>query len=337
MNDLSNPVVLPSTGSIMPSGAVAGAFKVDTSRGTRNGTVSAQWASRPADERFLNLTDLLASVEARKMASFEEVIPAGKIHFQGDLEEFNKLVVMTPGGQEVVPTHYSIGQLGSLAKIGAATGMLRAQPGFLAAANLNWALKSHIRDTPLKAYGDTNSVTLRAATGPTYGRIYDADVVKMIMKVAGNGIGDTQWKVPGVLDWSSMRHNPYVDITNDTTTLFASDRDMFVFLVDDTHPIEIGKLADGSPDLVFRGFYVTNSETGNGACRMATMWLRAVCQNRNLWGTENFEEIKIIHSAGGPEQVRPRGGPCPSALRQQRPHRVAGWHQSLEGRRDRQG
>ena len=43
-----------------------------------------------------------------------------------------------------------------------------------------------------------------------------------------------------------------VDITKDTTTLYASDRDVFLFLVDDTHPIEAGRLADGSPDLYFR-------------------------------------------------------------------------------------
>jgi hypothetical protein len=53
------------------------------------------------------------------------------------------------------------------------------------------------------------------------------------MKIAGNGTGDTRWKVPGVLDWSTMTHNPFVDLTKDTTTLYASDRDVFLFLVDD--------------------------------------------------------------------------------------------------------
>jgi hypothetical protein len=39
------------------------------------------------------------------------------------------------------------------------------------------------------------------------------------MKIAANGTGDTMWKVPGVLDWATMTHNPLVDITKDTTTL----------------------------------------------------------------------------------------------------------------------
>src|SRR3546814_6921642 len=82
---------------------------------------------------------------------------------------------------------------------------------------------------------------LRAVTGPDYGRIWDHELVAAVMKIAGNGIGDTRWKVPGLLNWSTMTHNPFVDVTKDTTTLYASDRDVFLFLVDDAHPIEAGK------------------------------------------------------------------------------------------------
>lgn len=71
---------------------------------------------------------------------------------------------------------------------------------------------------------------------------------------------------------------------------------MFVFLVDDTNPIEAGKLPDGEPDLYFRGFYCWNSEVGSKTLGIATFYLRAVCMNRNLWGVESFEEISIRHS-----------------------------------------
>jgi hypothetical protein len=69
-----------------------------------------------------------------------------------------------------------------------------------------------------------------------------------------------------------MTHNPHVD-----------DRDVFLFLVDDTNPIEAGRLADGSPDLYFRGFYRWNSEVGSKTLGIASFYLRAVCMNRNLW------------------------------------------------------
>jgi hypothetical protein len=63
-----------------------------------------------------------------------------------------------------------------------------------------------------------------------------------------------------------------------------------------THPIEAGRLPDGSPDVYFRGFYCWNSEVGSKTLGIASFYLRAVCMNRNLWGVENFEEITIRHS-----------------------------------------
>jgi hypothetical protein len=63
-----------------------------------------------------------------------------------------------------------------------------------------------------------------------------------------------------------------------------------------THPIEAGRLPDGSPDLYFRRFYCWKSEAGLKTLGIASFYLRAVCMNRNLWGVENFEEITIRHS-----------------------------------------
>ena len=117
-----------------------------------------------------------------------------------------------------------------------------------------------------------------------------------VQRIAGNGTGDTRWKVPGVLDWSTDIYNPNVDVTQESTTLYASDRDVFLFLVDDLNPIETGRLPDGSPDLFFRGFYCWNSEVGAKTLGIASFYLRAVCQNRNLWGVEDSEEITIRHS-----------------------------------------
>ena len=74
--------------------------------------------------------------------------------------------------------------------------------------------------------------------------------------------GATRWRNRRLGAWSTGIYNPLVDVTKDTTTLYASDRDVFLFLVDDMNPIEAGTLPDGSPDLFFRGFYCWNSEVG---------------------------------------------------------------------------
>jgi hypothetical protein len=173
---------------------------------------------------------------------------------------------------------------------------MRQLPAALAGINLQHGLLSHRTELLKTLEADDGPVELRAVTGPDYGRIWDHELVAAVIDIAGNGTGDTMWKVPGVLDWATMTHNPFVDITKDTTTLYASDRDVFLFLVDDTHPIEAGRLADGSPDLYFRGFYCWNSEVGSKTLGIASFYLRAVCMNRNLWGVENFEEITIRHS-----------------------------------------
>jgi hypothetical protein len=86
-----------------------------------------------------------------------------------------------------------------------------------------------------------------------------------------------------VLDWRTNIYDPEAPVTRDSTTLYASDRDVFMFLVDDRNPIEVGKLASGAPDLMFRGFYSQNSEVGTRSAKLAAFFLRGVCMNRNLW------------------------------------------------------
>lgn len=46
-----------------------GGYKVDASRGARDGRVSSEWFSRPDDERYLSLSDLHASVKGRSARS----------------------------------------------------------------------------------------------------------------------------------------------------------------------------------------------------------------------------------------------------------------------------
>ena len=103
-----------------------------------------------------------------------------------------------------------------------------------------------------------------------------------------------------MLDWATGTYNPFVDVTKDSTTLYASDRDVFMFLVDDTHPIEVGKLSNGDPDLVFRGFYVWNSEVGKTALGLSTFLLRGVCCNRNIWGAQDVNSISVRHNKHAP-------------------------------------
>lgn len=274
---------------------VSSGFRVDISRGERIGRVSSEWFSRPDDERYLSLTDLHDAVRRRANCAQTRTVESRAVRVEASRDNAERLALTVPGrSQPIAPTHWSFGQLCSL--VGAPTSYMRQLPAPLAGINLQHGLLSHRGELLKTLESDDGRVELRAVTGPDYGRIWDHELTAAVMKIAGNGTGDTRWKVPGVLDWATMTHNPFVDVTKETTTLYASDRDVFLFLVDDTNPIEAGRLSDGSPDLYFRGFYCWNSEVGSKTLGIASFYLRAVCMNRNLWGVENFEQITIRHS-----------------------------------------
>ena len=279
---------------------VTAPYKTTGWSGNNNSAVSSQWFRRPADQKFLSLDDLFEARLAEADNSRADTVDSRKIEVIADAANAEKLAlrITTENGLVVDcnPTHYSFGQACGL--VGAPASYLRRLPGKLAAANLQYGLLTN-RAELLKTYVNTETGELKALTGPDYGRIYDHEIVNAIRQFAGDGTSG-MWKVPGVLTGSG--YNPYVDVTKDTTTLYASDRDCFIFLVDDTHPIEIGKLPNGDPDLVFRGFYTWNSEVGDKTFGVASLLMRGVCANRILWGTQDFEEIVIRHTKFAPSR-----------------------------------
>lgn len=269
-----------------------------TSKGSVDSTASRQWANRPDEEKYLDLISLRNAVKARHEASRTIEIDANDIvfneHMQLEIDGFDALKM----------TNWTYNQLCVLAN--SPNGYIRTLPNELAAKCLANGISNRTHET-VKALINADTKELRALTSATYGRIWDDQVADEIIKIAGNGLNDTQWKIPGTIDWNThkdgtVEYNPYVDVTKETTTLYASDRDVFIFLVDDTRPIEIGKLPNGDPDLVFRGFYVSNSETGSGTFDIACMMMRGVCANRNIWGVEGKQTMQLRHSVRGPEK-----------------------------------
>jgi hypothetical protein len=283
--------------------------KVDISKGECVGTVSHQWMMRPDDQKFTSLSALREQVASWAGASEpHDIDPRG---FKAEGVGEGLLIGHDDIGGAVAPTNYGFADVCGL--VGAPSRYLSKLPPSISADALNHGF-SALDPKEVQAYiGDASAFganTLRCLTSTQYGRITDVDVVDTVMKVAGNGTGDTRWKVPGVMSWADMRYNPNVDVTKETTTLFASDRDVFLFLVDDKNPVEIGKLADGSPDMVFRGFYVWNSEVGSRTFGVATMYLRGVCCNRLLWGVEGFTETTFRHTKGAPERFLTEAAPA---------------------------
>ena len=290
--------------TIVDNVAVTAPFKVNVHKGSLDGSVSSQWFSRPHDQRFLNLNDLADHVRARSDSALQNIIDVKDIRVNASMDDPEKLMLAF-NDTEVAPTNWSFGQLSSLS--GAPAGYLRKLPSAIAGINLQYGLQN-LRTENAKLYYNENQ--LLAATGVEYGRVHDHELVSAVQRIAGNGVSDTRWKIPGAIDWTNGTYNPFVDPTLDTTTLYASDRDVFMFLVDDTHPIDIGKLPNGEPDLVFRGFYVWNSEVGSKTLGISTFLLRGVCQNRNIWGQQDKQSMTIRHSKNAPQRFASEVGPA---------------------------
>jgi len=262
---------------------------------------SRQWMSRPADQRFTSLTDLQAFKKKMREASSAKIVANRKLSFAPATSDLRAgLEVFGPNGVPFVTTHHSFGQIANLA--GAPGGYLRSLPAPIAADCLNYGLRFNrsVEEVGvLLTKLDNNE--LRAATGPNYGRIWDADLVDAMVDRFGDGVtGD--WKVPG-------EFGKDVTVTSANTTLFASDRDMFVFLADEKNRIELPNRRAQMMGTFARGFFVWNSEVGASTLGASFFLFDYTCCNRIVWNVEHFREVRIRHTSGAPsrwlEEVEP--------------------------------
>lgn len=238
-----------------------------------------QWVKRPRDERFASLDELLRVTSARKQAAHEshsEVRDLSLI-IEGDNFAINH---QQP---RAYLTHWSFGQLCRAA--GAPAEYLRKLPIQLVSTCLEYGIKRSNEKCKLllsEQSGTSPARQLRALTGPQYGRIWDAEVVGEIIEATR----DSGWRVP------EARRS----YGSENAGLYASDRDVFVFLVSAEEPIEIGDAKLG------RGFFCWNSETGSATFGLMTFLYNFVCGNHIVWGVEQVRELRIIHRADGPRR-----------------------------------
>jgi hypothetical protein len=263
---------------------------------------SHQWATRPADQRFLSLQGLHDKVSGQRRLSATKVVSSRALTITpAPKDEIKGIQVLGPNGHPADPNHWSFGQLAQRA--GAPAGYLRTLPAPIAADALNYGLKFNrdVEEIGLLVTRDGEGLELRAACGPNYGRIWNSDVVGALIEKFGDGrTGD--FRVPG-------EFGREVPITKDNTTIYGSDRDIFVFLADENNRIELPNRRNGKPGSFARGFFVWNSEVGSQSIGAAFFLFDYVCMNRIVWGVQEFKEIRLRHTAGAPdrwlEQVSP--------------------------------
>lgn len=261
---------------------------------------SHQWAKRPDDERFVSLIDMDNHFRNQRRISRATVVSSRSLKFAPDAD--NKGMLVAGGaGIPYTPTHHAFGQLATLA--GAPAGYLRTLPAPIAADALNYGM-TFARDVEdvgvlLQRNGDA---VLRAATGPAYGRIWNHEITEALVNNFGDGVSGDGFRVPG-------EFGKQVAVTKANTTLFAGDRDMFVFLADEKNRVEIKDRRDGKSGSLARGFFVWNSEVGSTTFGIAGFLFDYVCCNRIVWGAREFKQVTIRHTKSAPdrwlEEMRP--------------------------------
>lgn len=262
-----------------------------------------QWANRPNDQRYESLDALAQSVNARRQRSRSvDVIPSrtriavddGRLVINGTISPCE-------------PTHWSFGQLCQNASIDgeSGSGYLRRLKPQLTADCLNYGLERSQRDAVkfmTIASEDSSANTLQAVTSSTYGRIWDADVVAATQRVVERSGGKF--------------HNPRAYVNNGKgfagitgqqapSGLYASDRDVFMFLIDGGSLLDVGCRAQ-----LHRGFFVWNSEVGARTMGLMTFLHNGCCGNHIVFGAQDVNTIKIKHSSGAPARFDAEATPA---------------------------
>lgn len=253
----------------------------------------AQWASRPSDQRFPDLASLKESVGGRRMRSRSVDIDTSRTRVSSD----GATLTINGSLQPCEPTHWSFGQLSTA--IGAPAGYLRTLPQDLLVQNLNHGLQAHERQSlkfmTIAAEEPGRPNTLQAITSTTYGRIWDADCVDAVGRIVERSGG----RFHNPLAYAHRGEaNGFKTIDTSRTEragLYASDRDVFMFMIDGGSRLEAGPRAK-----LNRGFFVWNSETGSRSFGLTTFLFNEVCGNNIVWGAQDVNRLVIRHTSGGP-------------------------------------
>jgi hypothetical protein len=259
---------------------------------------SAQWCTRPVDERFASLAEMHTVCSSYRLNSRTRNLNTNAFHAVVNRAE----VGLDLNSEYVRLTHWAFGQLCNQA--GAPASYLRELPAEKAADLIQYGLSKAKHDEVQTLFYQPPEQTplIRCVSTLAYKRIWNADVTHRLLQLPG------YWRVPPARPAFSNQPGTRLatenDVLNDAAFslsiqvgdliapagLYASDHDMFAFMVDPTKQIE-----DGSGEPLFRGFFVSNAEVVGTACKITTFLYRHCCGNHICWGTTGVKSYKIRH------------------------------------------
>lgn len=245
---------------------------------------SDQWANRPEDERFWNIDEMHARCLEADRSREVLTVPLK------DLSVENMLLDGKP------MTNWAFSQLAR--RIDLPAHVIQKMPVNLASAVVNWGIKKAAEDltspSRLSIYGGS----IESIMTDKYSYIPNHKVCDGLRVLEGLG-----WRTPPARPSPKStisRKAEKKDIVRGSTMkvgdlvapagLYASDRDMFAFLVHDG-----GAIDDGTGNELRRGIFVSNSEVGAAAFKLTCFLYDHVCGNHIVWGASNVIQARVTH------------------------------------------
>lgn len=273
---------------------------------------STQWMNRPDDERFWTVQEMLEATKRYADNSRETSVRLHNLEarpFEAGFALYSK-----DSDKPAVFSHYSFGQLCNLIK--APASYLRSLPGETVATLVNHGIQQRAKDetSAMQVLMHRNGVwTMRAITSTHYDRVWNWELCTMLDRASHNG-----WVVPPArpVSSNSARQRPATesDVLRASSHsglgikvgdmiapagLYASDKDMFAFMVNENIGYNFG-----NGETLYRGFFISNSEVGDAYLRVTMFYYDTVCGNHIVWGAKNVREVKIKHMGQKAEQFK---------------------------------
>ena len=261
---------------------------------------SNQWSTRPDDERFASLQELHDACCGYRASAGQAVIPFNSLRTEASDGE---VMLVGKANTPARLTHWAFGQLATA--IAAPGAYLRTLPATLAAQNLNHGLaKATDRSDRQVLFHQNGSLLTRAITSNHYTRIWNNDITSRLFNFQ-----DAGWAVPPARPVREGQAGSRIATDADVLTgakhglsvkvgdaiapagLYASDHDLFAFMVNDGVRIS----EPGNSDGLARGFFISNSETGAASFVVTRFLYRTVCGNHIVWGAKQVSEFRLRH------------------------------------------
>jgi hypothetical protein len=259
---------------------------------------SQQWATRPADQRFASLREMLLATILHAQHSSETTVELNRSEVVVGAD--GNLMLKTPHTPDLTFSHWGFQQfcngVGSNARY---MRSLKTEPG-RAAMNLNRdiAKNGETLGKSVLYIRNIGQPELMSSTSTAYARLFNHEMTQAVIDLGSD------WRLlparPANDDDPNARPATAEDIGKSSrmelgemcvpSGAYASAQNSFIFVVNENVGIDDG--TDGGLKL---GFFAENSEVGERVWALTTFLYREVCGNHIVWDASQIKQIRIKH------------------------------------------